>query len=72
MDASLPAFLPPFTVELDDSEPIVVEDAGRALSMAMAYLEDSPPGAVAVIADAAGNIWAMKTDDAGQVIEVPF
>lgn len=64
--------VPPFTVELDDSDPIVVADPTKALGMAAAYLEDAPPNTVATLTDATGRVISMKTDDAGQVIDVPF
>lgn len=72
MSNSLTPFVPPFTLELDDHDPALIADARQALAMAQAYLEDAPANTVAVLTDAAGRTWAMKTTDTGEVIEVPF
>jgi hypothetical protein len=64
--------VPPFTLELDDAGPVLLHDAAQAMAMASAYLELSPPNAVALLTDAIGRTVTMKTNDAGEVIDVPF
>lgn len=64
--------IPPFMVDLDDCGPVVVAGVEQAWAMAMSYLNESPPNSVALITDAAGRLWAMKTTETGEVIDVPF